>query len=117
MQGDYMRLNYEISGMIQIGNWDKLPKRGYCVVKTDSAGVVIADAVRFQPEKTPLSKDEQLVRYTRAKWSVNIGAESFFFQEGQAEKFEQAKYGGIMVDKDGNSILTGLYDEQLNRIE
>jgi len=118
MQGDYMRLNYEISRLPINYDRDDLPKRGYCVVKTDSAGVVIADDVRFQAEKTPLNEGEQLVKYfSRTGWSVNIGAESFFFQEGQAAKFEQAKYGGIMVDKEGNSILVGLYDEELNRIE
>jgi len=80
--------------------------------------VVIADSVRFQTEKTPLNEGEQLVKYfSRTSWSVSIGAESFFFQEGQAAKFEQAKYGGIMVDEDGNSILVGLYDEGLKRIE
>lgn len=80
--------------------------------------MVIADSVRFQTEKTPLNEGEQLVKYfSRTSWSVSIGAESFFFQEGQAAKFEQAKYGGIMVDEDGNSILVGLYDEGLKRIE
>jgi hypothetical protein len=55
---------------------DDLPKRGYCIVKTDSAGVVITGSVRFQTEKTPLNEGEQLVKYfSRTSWSVNIGAE------------------------------------------
>jgi uncharacterized membrane-anchored protein len=117
MQGDYMRLNYEISNQLPM-ELDDLPKRGYCVVKTDSAGVVIASAIRFQPEKSPLNEGELLVRYNRTNfWNIQIGAESFFFQEGQAQKYEQAKYGGIKVDEEGNSILVGLYDENLKKIE
>jgi uncharacterized membrane-anchored protein len=74
--------------------------------------------VRFQEELTPLHKDEHLIKYTSlGKRSMNIGAESFFFQEGQAEKYETAKYGGVKIDKNGNCLLVGLYDEQLKKIE
>ena len=48
---------------------------------------------------------------------VIIGAESYFFEEGQAELFEKACYGGLMVDKNGNSILIGLYDENFEKIK
>ncbi len=113
MQGDYMALQYKISENIDFGN---IPKRGYCVVVLDEKGR--AGKVRFQKDLTPLNKGEHLIEYTSSdKWNVNIGAESFFFQEGQAEKFEKAKYGGVKIDKNGNSLLIGLYDEQLLRIE
>jgi uncharacterized membrane-anchored protein len=42
---------------------------------------------------------------------MHIGAESYFFEEGQAKKFEVARYGGIKVDDAGNSVLVGLYDK------
>lgn len=45
------------------------------------------------------------------------GAESFFFQEEHAEKYEKAKYGGVKIDINGNSLLIGLYDEHLNHIK
>jgi len=47
---------------------------------------------------------------------MNIGAESFFFEEGQAEKYEKATYGALKVDHKGNSILVGLYNENLDKI-
>jgi uncharacterized membrane-anchored protein len=113
MQGDYMALRYKISD--NIGPED-IPKRGYCVVLLDSSG--IAGKIRFQKDLTPLHESEHLIEYTAPdNWNVNIGAESFFFQEGQAGKYEKAKYGGVKIDRDGNSLLIGLYDELGQKIE
>ena len=113
MQGDYMALRYKISENIDFTN---MPKRGYCVVVLDQNDR--AHKVRFQKELTPLNKNEHLIEYTASdKWNINIGAESFFFQEGKAEKYEKSKYGGIKIDKEGRSLLVGLYDEQLQIIE
>jgi uncharacterized membrane-anchored protein len=93
-----------------------MPKRGYCVVRLDNGG--IANKIRFQKDITPLNEGEYIIEYTSSdKWNINIGAESFFFQEGQAEKYEKAKYGGVKIDNYGNSLLIGLYDEQLQKIE
>ena len=113
MQGDYMTLRYSISENLNVNS---LPKRGYCVVKLNPHG--IAEKVRFQKNTTPLNKGEYLIEYNSPdQWNVNIGAESFFFQEGQAEKYEKAKYGAIKVDTKGNSLLVGLYDENLKNIK
>jgi uncharacterized membrane-anchored protein len=95
--------------------YKKTPKRGYCVLQLDSTRV--ATLKRLQEEQTPLNANEYLVKYTLNKWNLNIGAESFFFQEGQAEKYEKAKYGGLKVDGQGNSVLEGLYDENRQLIK
>jgi uncharacterized membrane-anchored protein len=112
MQGDYMSLAYAIS-QDQLPN--NSPKRGYFVVSPNEKR--IARLVRVQTEKSPLNKGEYLINYTRKDWRVNIGAESYFFEEGQAKKFENAKFGGIKVDNKGNSLLMGLYDEKGKFIE
>jgi len=112
MQGDFMALRYKISEDIP----EDIPKRGYCVIRLDSYG--IADKIRFQKNSLPLGEDELLIAYTSTdRWNVHIGAESFFFQEGHAAKYEEAKYGGIKIDRKGNSLLIGLYNEQRQRIE
>lgn len=113
MQGDYMRLRYAISNDF---NSDSISKRGFCVVALDEGGV--AKKVRIQKHQTPIYDDEFLIEYTLGDWgSVNIGAESYFFQEGDADKYENAAYGGIKVDREGNSLLVGLYDENRKKIE
>ncbi len=113
MQGDYMRLNYAISTNVDV---DTISKRGFCIVNLDKNG--IAKKVRLQENKTPLHENEFLIKYTSREWrGINIGAESFFFQEGEAHKYEKAKYGSIKIDAQGNSLLIGLYDKNLIKIE
>jgi uncharacterized membrane-anchored protein len=113
MQGDYMALRYKIS---ESSNIDDIPKRGFCVIRLDTNNV--AGKVRFQKARSPIQTGEHLIPYTAPdRWSINIGAESFFFQEGQSEKYGKAKYGGVKIDKKGNSLLVGLYDEQRRKIE
>ena len=113
MQGDYMRLRYAISDNI---NSESISKRGFCVVKLEENG--IAKKVRIQENKTPIDDNEFLIEYTSKKWrNINIGAESYFFQEGEADKYQNAKYGGIKLDSQGNSLLIGLYDENRKKIE
>ncbi|NEW81261.1 MAG: GDYXXLXY domain-containing protein [Mariniphaga sp.] len=112
MQGDFMRLRYDISTNIKA---DSISKRGYCVVKLDSIG--IAHMVRLQKGISPKMPDEFLIEYTAGNWDINIGAESYFFEEGQSGKYEKAKYGGVKVDNKGNSLLVGLYNDQFIKIE
>ncbi|MFD2513024.1 GDYXXLXY domain-containing protein [Pontibacter locisalis] len=112
MQGDYMRLSYAVS---QTDKLDSIPARGYAVLKLNEKQV--AQLVRYQKEETPLYPQEFLLKYTKGQWSLNLGAESYFFQEGQAELFGDARYGGLKVDDKGNSILIGLYDEHRQLIQ
>lgn len=111
MQGDYMHLRYAIA---QSFDEASPAKRGYCVVTLENG---IAKRKRLQAGTTPLTDGEILIKFTNVDWSVRIGAESYFFQEGHAERYEKAKYGGLKVDKSGNSVLIGLYDEARNKIE
>lgn len=118
IQGDYMRLNYEISR--NRDNKD-INKTGYIVIKITNNSV--AEKIRIQANSTPLNKGEYLIKYTTKNFgstnigSINIGAESYFFQEGDAEKYEKAEYGGIKIDSKGNSLLVGLFDKDKNKIE
>lgn len=113
MQGDYMQLNYRISDEVfEI----EVPKRGYCVLTLDSEGV--AQSSRYQKKTTPKNNGEFLIKYRVGKWnSIQIGAESYFFQEGEGEKYAEAKYGGVKVDENGNSVLIGLYNANRKKIE
>jgi uncharacterized membrane-anchored protein len=112
IQGEMVRLKYKIvKGLI----FDTLYKRGYVVVKLDSNSK--AERIRFQPKTFPIYENEYLIEYNKGYYSLNIGAENYFFQQGDRKKYEQAKYGAVRVDAYGNSLLIGLYDEQLKKIE
>ena len=113
IQGDYMRLRYGISNEI---DYDSITKNGYCVISIHEDGTV--KSFRIQENKVPINAGELLINYHKKAWNnINIGAESYFFQEGEGEKYEAAKYGGVKVDGNGNSLLVGLYDEDLKLIE
>jgi len=112
IQGDMVALKYKI---VQGFIFDTLYKRGFVVVKLDSNS--IAERVRFQPKAAPINEHEYLIEYSKGYFSLNIGAENYFIQQGDAKKYTIAKYGALKVDSNGNSLLMGLYDEHLKKIE
>jgi len=113
MQGDYMNLRYAAAN--QGRTQAELSKFGFGVVTLDTNNVV--KLLRYQLTKEPLSKGEFLIKYAIHRRGVSFGAESYFFEEGTAVRFEKAKYGGLRVDDEGKSILIGLYDETFDFIE
>ncbi len=116
MQGDYMRLNYVIN---DLPSAFKVEKRGFCILKKNKEG--FEECVRFQKELQPLRAGEIGIRYfsegNRYFPRIHVGAESYFFEEGTAKIYETAKFGGLRVDEQGNSVLIGLYDQKLKLIK
>ncbi|TDO19542.1 GDYXXLXY domain-containing protein [Pedobacter duraquae] len=116
IQGDYMSLRYSIS---QLPYQKKVSKRGYCIVTENAQHV--ATFVRFQDSLTPLKSGEFAVKYYSSGYAyasnVQLGAESYFFEEGSGKKYERAKYGALKIDDAGNSVLVGLYDENYKLIK
>lgn len=52
-----------------------------------------------------------MIKYRKGRYSrLKLGAESFLFEEGSVELYQKAVYGGLRIDKNGNSIQTGLYE-------
>ncbi|MCP9235716.1 GDYXXLXY domain-containing protein [Lewinella sp. JB7] len=115
MQGDYMELRYAISTEAEAP-----PRRGFLVLARDERGV--GRFVRVQAGREPLRTGEHLIRFVRRSAGagqtgrLSIGAEQFFFQEGRAERFAGARYGGLRLDGRGGSVLVGLYDEDARLI-
>ena len=112
MQGDYMTLRYKMTQSLLSKDY---ANRGYYVLDVKSSNV--ATRVRIQENTSALKDGEVLIKYFIKKDLLSIGADSFFFQEGQGKKFEEAKYGALRVDENGNSVLVGLYDKDLKIIE
>lgn len=107
MQGDYMVLDYELAR--EIGS--QTPGRsvdGAAVVRLDEHGVAQFDHIWRPGER--LQPDQALIRFRKRGDAVRIGAEAFFFQEGQAARYQEAVYGELKVAPDGEVVLTGLRD-------
>jgi uncharacterized membrane-anchored protein len=108
MQGDYMRLDYAVSrlGAATTG-W---PRDGALVVQADAQGV--ARFVR-RDDGQPLSSGEHRMTYRRRGPAVRVGTDAFYFQEGTADVYAQARFGELRVAPDGTSVLVGLRDADL----
>ena len=105
IQGDYMILNYAIARDIpQVA----LKEKGCIVVSLDQNDV--AKFIRVHQEES-LQEGEYLLFY-RNRGGLRLGAESFMFQEGEAELYSKAKYGELKVDASGVSVLVGLRGEK-----
>jgi uncharacterized membrane-anchored protein len=100
MQGDYMRLRYELRAA------DSLREDGFVVFRLDANRVATVDRV-YQPGE-PLAPGEHLLRARYRQGQVRLGAEAFYFQEGQADLYARASYGELRVAPDGESVLVGL---------
>lgn len=109
MQGDYMVLRYAMAEAVLA----EAPAhgKGTLVVAVDDRGV--ARFVRLDRGE-PLAAREQRLRFRHVRDgnpAIRIGAESFFFEEGTADVYATARYGTLMVDPEGRSVLVGLADE------
>ena len=124
MQGDYMALRFAMAREI----YNHLPKRekyrgweqnadaqdGKVVVSLDEKGIG-SFAHIFHGEM--FQKNEILLRYRIRNGAVKFATNAFFFEEGSAKKYEQAKYGAFRVSRDGELLLVALADKNLRAIE
>lgn len=117
MQGDYMVLRYTVAenvrSVLSADTYD-----GYLVLSLNQN-----DVARFErlDDESPLADNEVRIRFRRRhqntrRGMIRIGAESYFFQEGQADDFSRAKYGELKVAPNGDCILVGLRDAKLQRL-
>ena len=108
IQGDYMVLSYAISQTWREGR-EAPQEDGNVVLRLDEHGV--GTFVRYETPGSPPGPEEVRVRFRIRNSTMRLGAESFFFQEGHAERYEQARYGELRVMENGTSVLVGLRDE------
>lgn len=111
VQGDYMRLRYDISDEVET---ETNMRDGFIVVRLDSENV--ARYVRIYDQNTSLAQDELLLRFRQRTYDVRVGPESFFFQEGTAKYYNNARYGEFRVSKSGDVLLTGLRGEDFEEL-
>ncbi len=107
IQGDYMRLDYAITRQIA-DSQQHWPRTGEIVVALDADGV--ARFVRRHNEQIALGPRELVLTYRRRRGSIRVGTDAFHFQEGQAGRYQRARYGEVRVAPSGTSVLVGLRD-------
>lgn len=108
MQGDYMALRFAAADQA-FPSSDSNPRRdGHIVVALDNHRV---GSFRRIADKRPLGPGEMALRYRIRAGDPKFATNAFFFQEGTADLYANARYGEFRVASDGEMILTGLRDE------
>lgn len=111
MQGDYMRLNFDLSSEI-VAQLDAEVRyhRPQLVVRLDAHGV--ATPLRLH-SGGPLAAGEKRIELTPKNGRWVLVSDAWFFEEGDAARWEAARYGEFRVAEDGRALLVGLRDAQL----
>ncbi|EFE87164.1 hypothetical protein FUSPEROL_00927 [Fusobacterium periodonticum ATCC 33693] len=136
LQGDYMTLNYDIldqttefiynnrtyiydgeneNEVDEIRELRKLAdaKRAYIAVRLDENKV--AKFVKLTKEKTD-EKDLFFIAYKSDGYNVDINVNSYLFQEGTGDKYENARYAKVVLV--GNKLrLIDLRDKDFKEIK
>lgn len=110
MQGDYMALRMQAANDLRSRVAKESLRDGYVVLTLDERRIGVFARV---DGGTPLAANEARMRYRVRNDQIKFATNAFFFQEGDARLYEKARYGEFRVGGDGESILTGLRDEQL----
>ena len=136
LQGDYMTLNYDIidkasdfiynnrtyiydgeneNEVDEIRELRKLAdaKRAYIAVRLDENKV--AKFVKLSKEKTD-EKDLLFIAFKSDGFNVNINANSYLFQEGTGDKYEDARYSKVVLVGD-KLRLVDLRDKDFKEIK
>ncbi|MCX9131477.1 GDYXXLXY domain-containing protein [Aeromonas veronii] len=110
MQGDYMRLNYEIARELTSRDARATQDKGSdtLVIRLDAHQVATL-VVDGKPDR--LASDERLLQVHQSERQWQIGPDAYFFEEGTAERYEAARYGEFRLQADGKTLLVGLRDE------
>lgn len=106
MQGDFMRLNFDIPGEPEERRTGLLRRqRPHVVAVRDERGV--ARLLRIA-DGQPLAAGEMQIELTPKDGRWTLVSDAWFFAEGQAQRWEKAKYGEFRVDAEGRALLVGL---------
>ncbi len=110
VQGDYMRLNFEVADQAFRPAATAARADGRIVVRLDSNR--IARFARFDDGRRP-APGEIALRYRIRGGQPNFATNAFFFEEGSADRYAGAAYGEFRVGPGGDMILTGLRGPRL----
>ena len=112
MQGDYMRLDFVLSRDIR-EQIDATPQtapvsQGYAILSLDPTGQ--ARLLRVQDTPRTANENEIALQYREREGQIKVVTNAWFFPEGQADHFAQARYGVLRVDATGRALLVQMRD-------
>ncbi len=86
---------------------------GHIIVTLDNNNVASFKALH---DEQNLSDNEYLLRFRIRNRRVKFATNAFFFQEGHAKYYQNARYGQFRVNKSGDVLLTAMFDKNLKKL-
>lgn len=117
MQGDYMALRFQVANQA-FPNFQWGTRRSTDEAKAtvpDGALVVsldqhqVAHFQRIAKSGEALAPNELLMRYRIRNSQIKFATNAFFFEEGQANVYDKARYGGFRVADNGDMLLSSMH--------
>ena len=114
MQGDFMRLRFAMANSIRNAHRTSLldldHHQGLAIVNVDEQGIGSFHDLFVGQQLAP---NQVLMQYRQRQGRIQFATNAFFFQEGDAQLFDDAKYGEFKVAEDGELLLKAMYDQDL----
>jgi len=111
LQGDYMRLNFRVPPAAELAVGPRPGARPRVVARLDARG--IADLLRLARPDEALAEGELLIELTARDGRWTLVSDAWYFREGEAKRWQGARYGEFRVAADGRALLVGLADGDL----
>jgi uncharacterized membrane-anchored protein len=115
MQGDYMRLRFQAEQDMQRYlpyKKDSSVADGYVIVSLNEQHIGEVQGVASELPVT-LAVNQWPLRYRIRAGELRFATNAFFFQEGHADDYAQARYGEFKVSNDGEMLLANLRGQHL----
>ncbi len=113
MQGDYMRLRFDLATQIaakqqKLNTQNTIPQyAGFAVVEKDDKGIVnFVDLYHNQD----LSQNQYMIPFKNRNRQIHFTTNAFYFQEGKASHFQKARFGEFRY-KNGEMLLVNMVDK------
>jgi uncharacterized membrane-anchored protein len=114
MQGDFMRLNFNLPPEASTHQELAWGERPHAIGTLDERGVVHWRRVATAQE--PLQPGELRFELTPRDGRWTLVTDAWYFREGDAARWEAAKFGEFRVEPSGKALLVGLANAQLQSI-
>ncbi|MCL1137066.1 GDYXXLXY domain-containing protein [Shewanella pneumatophori] len=115
MQGDYMVLNYALAAEI-LPLMDEISSDGWLQVSLDENRVASLVSIAKEPHIKQQPSSLVNIQYRLRNNRVKFASNAFFFEEGQAKRYERAKYGEFRVNQQGGLLLQSMLDKNFNKL-
>lgn len=113
LQGDYMAMRYAMAATVAEKAKEANMTDGLIVAELAESGEAGFVAIY---DGQALTGTQILLKFRRRGESVRLASDAFFFEEGQWQAYQQARFGELRVSSDGEAVLVGLRNDSFERL-